>query len=265
MTNFYFDIETIPIDLQSEPTPEDIEFYIEPKTQSREDIKPPTNYKDEVKIQAWIEEKWRKVDQQNKTAIQEAKEKSQELYQQALTKWQKTCLHWSTGKIVCISFAVDNSPVKSVYIGQNSIQTEKHLLSAFMSEVALAINANAPDHLRWVAFNGRDFDLPYLYSKVLINLGHKEAGLIPANESRYQTFKVYDPMCDMPLQRSFGKPTILGMDNMCKLYGIEASKGGMNGSDVLPMYKQAKYKLISEYCNNDVEMLRELTIRQGQG
>jgi predicted PolB exonuclease-like 3'-5' exonuclease len=260
MKNLYIDIETIPADLQAMPKPEDLEFYIEPIIIKREELKAPISMKDPVKIEANIEAKWRKAQESNEGAAKLAKDASLKLYQDAYTKWHKGCLSHYTGQIVAISFALGSDEVVNI-----TNENEKHLLQDFMHSLTGIYEGNMKEVIRWVAFNGKGFDLPYLWHQVNKHLGIDQARLIPHNYSRWDTSKVYDPMTDCPMQMSFGKPNVVSMAKMCNAYGISAKDCGMTGADVLDYFLAGKLLLIGEYCGSDVEALRELTIRLGEG
>lgn len=106
-----------------------------------------------------------------------------------------------------------------------------------------------------VTFNGRGFDVPFMYlrsalTNVLISrkdwLGY-----------RYQT----DPHCDLAEQLTFygvsgreGAARRFNLDFYCKAFGIESPKShGVTGMDVNDLMQAGRYREIAEYCLRDVK------------
>lgn len=269
MKQLYLDIETIPDNIEAMPKQDDLEYYVEPVVISKGQLTPPVSYTNPDTIEKWIAKNWAKAQESNLTAVQDATAQSVELYQTAYDKWAKGCFSHFTGRIIAISFAIQDEPVQGRYIGQPGISTEKALMAEFLSCIDEIYNTYArgynSDTIRWVGFNAFDFDLPYLWWQALKHLGHEAARIIPNTSlvSKYKHQQVYDPMIHAPLHRNFGKPQIAGQDKMCKALELEG-KSLMSGADVLPNYLDGKMKLISEYCNSDVEQLRELTKLLGE-
>ncbi len=108
------------------------------------------------------------------------------------------------------------------------------------------------DHI--VTFNGRSFDVPFLYlrSAVLaVEITRKDwLGY------RFQT----EPHCDLAEQLTFygvsgrdGAARRFNLDFYCKAFGLESPKAqGVTGMGVADLVVEGRYREIAEYCLRDV-------------
>ena len=238
MKQLFIDIETIPNNIESKPDIESLEFYIEAQEPTI-----PANYKSEASIQNWKQKKYPEL--KTKSELK-AKEQSQKLYDDSYKKWAKQSFDQINCRIITISLAIDDDKPTTI------AGTEKDIIDNFF--IISEIERKA---YQWIAFNAI-FDLSILATKTLKYLGPKEASLIPWNFSPYQQMPVFDPMLNFPHQsRKYHS-----QDKIAKYFDIE-SKTTMSGSDVLPYYLDNKQQLINEYCEEDVQVLRQITRRMG--
>ena len=105
-----------------------------------------------------------------------------------------------------------------------------------------------------VTFNGRGFDVPFLYLRsalLSVPIGRKDwLGY------RYQT----EPHCDLAEQFSFygvsgrdGAARRFNLDFYCKAFGIESPKSqGVSGRDMNSLLAEGRQREIAEYCLRDV-------------
>jgi DNA polymerase elongation subunit (family B) len=105
-----------------------------------------------------------------------------------------------------------------------------------------------------VTFNGRGFDVPFLYlrsAQLNVPISRKDwLGY------RYAT----EPHCDLAEQLTFygvsgreGAARKFNLDFYCKAFGIESPKShGVSGSDVGRMLAEGRHREIAEYCLRDV-------------
>ena len=100
MKQLFLDIETIPDNLESMPTSDDLEFYVE-----AEDPKPPGNYKSQEAVDKWLETKYPEL---VKKAQDKANEASTKLYEDSYTKWSKQSFDQINCRIITLSFAIDD-------------------------------------------------------------------------------------------------------------------------------------------------------------
>ena len=105
-----------------------------------------------------------------------------------------------------------------------------------------------------VTFNGRGFDVPFLYLRsAVLN--------IPITKKNWLGYRYsVDPHCDLAEQLTFygvsgreGAARRFNMDFYCKAFGIESPKShGVSGMDVNDLMAVGEYRKIAEYCLRDV-------------
>lgn len=105
-----------------------------------------------------------------------------------------------------------------------------------------------------VTFNGRGFDVPFLYMRsALLNVAITRKDWLGY---RFQT----EPHCDLAEQLTFygvsgrdGAARRFNLDFYCKAFGIESPKAqGVTGRDVNDLVAAGRYREIAEYCLRDV-------------
>jgi hypothetical protein len=105
-----------------------------------------------------------------------------------------------------------------------------------------------------VTFNGRGFDVPFLYLRsALLNVPISRKDWLGY---RYQV----DPHCDLAEQLTFygvsgreGAGRRFNLDFYCKAFGIESPKShGVTGLDVNDLVREGRFREIAEYCLRDV-------------
>ncbi|MEI7731496.1 MAG: ribonuclease H-like domain-containing protein [Verrucomicrobiota bacterium] len=106
-----------------------------------------------------------------------------------------------------------------------------------------------------VTFNGRGFDVPFIYLRsALLNVPISRRDWLGY---RYST----EPHCDLADQFTFygvsgrdGAARKFNLDFYCKSFGIESPKAqGVTGNDVGAMFNEGKCQEIAEYCLRDVQ------------
>jgi DNA polymerase elongation subunit (family B) len=106
-----------------------------------------------------------------------------------------------------------------------------------------------------VTFNGRGFDVPFIYLRsALLN--------VPISRKDWLGYRyATDPHCDLAEQFSFynvsgreGAARKFNLDFYCKAFGIESPKSqGVTGMDMGEMIAAGQYREIAEYCLRDVK------------
>lgn len=106
-----------------------------------------------------------------------------------------------------------------------------------------------------VTFNGRGFDVPFLYLRsALLN--------VPISRKNWLGYRYnVEPHCDLAEQFTFygvsgreGAARKFNLDFYCKAFGIESPKShGVTGLDVNTLMAAGKYREIAEYCLRDVK------------
>ena len=111
-----------------------------------------------------------------------------------------------------------------------------------------------------VTFNGRGFDVPFIYLRsALLN--------VPISKKNWLGYRyAVEPHCDLAEQFTFysvsgrdGAARRFNLDFYCKAFGIESPKSaGVTGMDVKDMMEAGKFREIAEYCLRDVRATVEL-------
>ena len=111
-----------------------------------------------------------------------------------------------------------------------------------------------------VTFNGRGFDVPFLYLRsALLN--------VPITKKNWLGYRyATEPHCDLAEQFTFygvsgrdGAARKFNLDFYCKAFGIESPKAhGVTGMDVNTLMAEGKFRDIAEYCLRDVRATVEL-------
>ncbi len=105
-----------------------------------------------------------------------------------------------------------------------------------------------------ITFNGRGFDVPFLYLRsALLNVPISRKDWLGY---RYQT----EPHCDLAEQFTFynasgreGAAKRFNLDFYCKAFGLESPKThGVTGQDVNALMAAQRFREIAEYCLRDV-------------
>lgn len=143
--------------------------------------------------------------------------------------------------------AVEGGPVEFVPCAD-----ELELLTAFWDV--------AKHYDEIVTFNGRGFDVPFLYLRsALLN--------VPITKKNWLGYRfATEPHCDLAEQLTFygvsgreGAARRFNLDFYCKVFGIESPKShGVTGMDVNTLMAEGKYREIAEYCLRDVRATVEL-------
>jgi DNA polymerase elongation subunit (family B) len=106
-----------------------------------------------------------------------------------------------------------------------------------------------------VTFNGRGFDVPFLYLRsAVLN--------VPVSRKNWLGYRyATEPHCDLAEQLTFygvsgreGAARRFNLDFYCKTFGIESPKShGVTGMDVNDLLAAGEYRKIAEYCLRDVQ------------
>lgn len=111
-----------------------------------------------------------------------------------------------------------------------------------------------------VTFNGRGFDVPFLYLRsAVLN--------VPISKKNWLGYRfATEPHCDLAEQLTFygvsgrdGAARRFNLDFYCKAFGIDSPKAhGVTGMDVGKLMAEGKFRAIAEYCLRDVRATVEL-------
>lgn len=166
-----------------------------------------------------------------------------------------------TARIVCIAMLNADSERGQVLFTAEDYNEEENEAAAVEfipcvdeSELLTAFWDVAKRYDSIVTFNGRGFDVPFVYLRsALLNIPISRKDWLGY---RYQT----EPHCDLAEQFTFysvsgrdGAAKRFNLDFYCKAFGIESPKAhGVTGMDVNRLLAAGEFRQIAEYCLRDV-------------
>lgn len=224
--NVFTDIETIPGQHPSirAAIAADIEAL-------KADVSAPGNYKDTAKIAEYI-------------ATRRA-----ELDAQAEEMWCKTSFDGTRGEIICISWAVDEAPVQNVF--RQPGDSEADMLRQFFDKVHGAIADSHGRRPCFVGHNVKDFDLRFIYQRSVI-LKVRPPFPLP-HDARGNNEMMFDTMLAWA-----GWGNRISLDSLCTALSVGGKTDGVTGKDVWPMVQAGRIREVADYCNQDVECVRNV-------
>ena len=113
---------------------------------------------------------------------------------------------------------------------------------------------------RIVTFNGRGFDVPFLYLRSALLS-------VPISRKDWLGYRfATEPHCDLAEQLTFysvsgrdGAARRFNLDFYCKAFGLESPKSqGVSGLDVSRLLQEGRFRDIAEYCLRDVRATVQL-------
>ena len=166
-----------------------------------------------------------------------------------------------TSQVVCIAMLnAETGRGQSIFIAEDFEDAGDAGLVEFVpvadeTELLTAFWDVAKHYDSIVTFNGRGFDVPFIYLRsALLNVPISRKDWLGY---RFQT----DPHCDLAEQLTFygvsgreGAARRFNLDFYCKAFGIESPKShGVSGNDVGALMAEGRYRDIAEYCLRDVK------------
>jgi predicted PolB exonuclease-like 3'-5' exonuclease len=197
-------------------------------------------------------------------AAKESEETLRILYEKKLTKdtqkkeeengfadfLAKTSFDGAYGRVLCISYAIDDQKTEVLYNENNERQTLVEFWDLVNSLSIAPRNMQYPDYgLLFIGHNVMDFDLRFLYQRSIV-LGVKPA--YELNFARYRGYPIYDTMKEWV---KWSNNTI-GLEYLALALGIPSPKDGIDGSQVAAFFEAGKTADILEYCKRDVDTTR---------
>ena len=242
------DIETIP-----GQHPSILQGFAEQAKQEKSliripEIKPPSNWKDEEKIAAYIMDK--QADQEQWLMARHA-----EIDASTEARWRKTSFDGAQGQIVSISVAVDDEAPEN-FFREDWENSEAYLLGELNRFVADNYTPTACALPVFVGHNVAGFDLRFIFQRSVM-LGIKPHAAIPFNARPWDDARVFDTMVQWA---GIGK--MVSLDKLCRVMGIptkgEEIGDEIDGSKVWDFVKAGRIADVATYCGGDVERTREI-------
>lgn len=168
------------------------------------------------------------------------------------------------GKIVAIGvIRLDDGRSCALYEvpGQTELRTERVGMRTYISGSEKQILEKFWEFFdsdsRFISFNGRQFDGPFLMIRSAIN------GIIPKRDLVGYRYG-FHPNCDLREALNFfgtvnARQFKFNLDLACKAFGVETSKSeGVDGRSVETWYRAGRHRELADYCLEDVRATAEL-------
>ncbi|MDQ6632844.1 MAG: ribonuclease H-like domain-containing protein [Verrucomicrobiota bacterium] len=167
-----------------------------------------------------------------------------------------------TAQIVCIAMLnADSARGQVIFTAEDfsepSVESDpvKFVPCADETELLAAFWDVAKHYDSIVTFNGRGFDVPFIYLRsALLN--------IPITRKEWLGYRFQtDPHCDLAEQLTFygvsgreGAARRFNLDFYCKAFGIPSPKShGVTGMNITQLLNEGRNREIAEYCLRDVQ------------
>jgi hypothetical protein len=156
------------------------------------------------------------------------------------------------GHVVCIGMGHDargrgELETKALIAGR--VEEERAILEGFWDAV------RGGRDWRWVTYNGLAFDLPFLLRRS-IYLGVPPTIGLPT--------RPYVPESHLDLMRvlsNWERTDAIRLDIIAELLGLSKSPAGMEGSQVLSLWRAGRIGEIEAYCLGDVRLTYDVFLR----
>ena len=171
-----------------------------------------------------------------------------------------------TAQVVCVAMLnADSQRGKVLFLAEDFEESAvagpvEFVPCADEAELLAAFWDLAKHYDEIVTFNGRGFDVPFLYLR-------SAALNVPISKKNWLGYRyATEPHCDLAEQFTFygvsgrdGAARKFNLDFYCKAFGIESPKShGVTGMDVGKLMAEGKHREIAEYCLRDVRATVEL-------
>ncbi|RJP59003.1 MAG: 3'-5' exonuclease [Ignavibacteriales bacterium] len=138
---------------------------------------------------------------------------------------------------------------------KNVISDDEHVVYKAQSEDEMLTTfwqyASKVD--RFISFNGRNFDIPFLMLRSAIKKIKPSVNFLG---NRFDTSKHIDLLEQFTF---YGLIKKFNLDFYCKSFGIESPKSkGVSGMEVKQLYEAGRIKEIAVYCGQDIRATFEL-------
>ena len=162
--------------------------------------------------------------------------------------YEKAGIYAEFGKVVCISmgFVLQKGGETQIRVKSIANENEKILLQEYID--LLNSYYNSPDFL-FCAHNGKEFDIPFLCRRILIN-GLKLPFILNVSGKKPWEIKHLDTM---ELWKFGDFKNYTSLDLLTYIFNIPTPKDDMDGSQVAKVfYEEKNLDRIIHYCEKDV-------------
>jgi DNA polymerase elongation subunit (family B) len=156
------------------------------------------------------------------------------------------------GRIVCIGMGHDGrgrGELETKAITARAVEDEPRILEAFWE-----VTRSARDW-RFVTYNGLAFDLPYLIRRSIY------AGVPPSTGLPLRPYSPDTHFDVMRVLSNWERADAVRLDVVAELLGLQKWPPGMEGSQVLGLWRAGRVDEIEAYCLGDVRLAYEIFLR----
>lgn len=157
----------------------------------------------------------------------------------------KSGLNGLYGSVLCIGYKFDDQPTQVILC-----DSERDTLAQF-AEAINSLESHQIHPLTVVGHNHVNFDLRFLFQRFCIN-GINPPHVLPFHAKPWDK-GVFDTMVQWA-----GVGNFVSLDDLCFAFGIESSKGDLDGSKVAQYYADGRIEEIKAYCVGDVDKTFEV-------
>jgi DNA polymerase elongation subunit (family B) len=150
----------------------------------------------------------------------------------------------ATGRIVCIGVHWMELDRSRAYWQSDEVE----LLSNFWSDVAQIRPS------RFVTFNGKSFDFPYINVRSAI-MGVPPPRDLVLDTRRFSNDRHFDVREALTNYDRYRKGTL---EYFCEIFGVPSPKDGIDGAAVAAYYREGRLEEIARYCLADCKATGEL-------
>lgn len=162
---------------------------------------------------------------------------------------KKTSFDATYGSICCVGYAFDDNAAATV---SRPLNDERAMLDTFIGVVTLSAGCNE-SRLEVIGHNV-SWDLRFLLQRCIVNRVKPPHSLMAAMQAKPWGESIRDTMLMWNPERE----RRISLDKLCKILGVQTSKGDMDGSKVYDAYKAGEFERIATYCKSDVEATRQV-------
>jgi hypothetical protein len=156
------------------------------------------------------------------------------------------------GHVVCIGLGHDGrgrGELETKALAARRVEDERAILEAFWDTV------RGGRDWRWVTYNGLAFDLPFLLRRSIY------LGVAPTTGLPTRPFAPDSHFDVMRMLANWERTEAVRLDIVAELLGLSKSPAGMEGSQVLGLWRAGRIDEIAAYCLGDVRLTYDVFLR----
>ena len=156
------------------------------------------------------------------------------------------------GHVICIGMGHDGrgrGELETKALTARAVEDERRILEAFWDVVRSARD------WRFVTYNGLAFDLPYLIRRSIY------VGVPPSSGLPLRPYAPDSHFDVMRVLSNWERADAVRLDVVAELLGLQKWPPGMEGSQVLGLWRAGRIDDIEAYCLGDVRLAYEVFLR----